>query len=80
LLGLSPSLTDDKDELLLLLTKDSPEGVGHSEDGRFSRSSKSHDKQVLNIILLSQLEESSVERSRGIFDVVGEVEVEEVEM
>lgn len=77
---LSYSLAEDKHKLLLGFTKDCPERIGSGDNGGFARSAKGNNKDITHVLIFSEGEDFSLEESCSVFNVVSEIEVEEVEV
>lgn len=71
-------LTDDEYEALLLFPENRPDRVRGRDDGRFTTTAKGNDKEVARTFVSREVKHLVVKISRRVFDVVGEVEMEEV--
>lgn len=73
-------LTNDEYEPLLLFPENRPDRIRGRDDGRFATTAKGDDKEVACTFISSEVKHLVVKVRCRIFDVVGEVEMEEVPM
>ncbi len=77
LLRLLDGLSDDQDEVFLLLAKNRPDGVRHRADRALRAPAERHRDRKPDLVVLRQIEEPVVDVCGWILDVVAEVRSEE---